>query len=144
MKCGEDLKFRLVEGSPHHMSPALNRLLKSFMGDTTKEYAGQTALKIYLCTNRRVVITPNICVHHIDGDHNNFRDENLALLDSGEHHKLHNDCKETIMEEIEKELYTGGPGRISLDDLSPDIEKKIKDRYVQLLKDRVNLFRKDN
>lgn len=114
------------------------------MEDTLSNYRGQTSLKRYLCVNRGVEFSDDLDVHHIDGNHSNYKDDNLALVPHKYHVELHNDCKDTVLSEIRDETYIGGPGNITLDDLSSNIDSIIRKRYVQLLKDRVKYVRKDS
>lgn len=138
------MKFVLVENrSKYKMSSLLRATLRSLMHDTTPEYCGQTALKKYLCTNRGVSFSKNIDVHHIDGNHDNYKDVNLALLTHEDHKKLHESCKNDVLAELRDEVYQGGPDNITLHDLNNNVDQVIIYRYKKLLIDRVDEYRQD-
>ena len=158
---GGILKFKIVEDfdrglktqlsvdtlnetqSKYRLGPLLGSLLKSFMKDTNLSKSSQKALKIYLCTNRGVPFSDDLDVHHIDGDHSNYQDNNIALLKHQDHINLHNECRDVVLTELRKEVDIGGPGNITSDDLSTDIDKIIKSRYVDLLQSKVSNYRVD-
>ena len=136
------MKFLLVEDSKFKMGNLLQDLLKSYMKDTTQKYRGQTELKKYLCENRGVQYSDDLDVHHIDANHENYKDDNLALLEHNDHKQLHKKCMNDVLKEIRDEVYEYGPGYIELEDLHPDIQNIVRKRYIELLKENVVKIRK--
>ncbi len=143
------MKFKLVEDtlletkSKYNLGPLLKGLLVSFMKDVNANKGSQRALKMYLCTNRGVNFSDSLDVHHINGNHQDYRDSNLALVEHNKHLKLHSDCQNEILKELYTEVNQEGPGRIELDDLNPDIENVIRTNYVKLLQQEIKHYRVD-
>lgn len=145
------MKFKLVEdinleeSKKYNLSPLLKDTLLSAMKGLTNAERGQTKLKRHLCLDRNVYYPSfyDLDVHHIDGNHFNDRDNNLALIEHSKHIALHKRCLNQVLEELCNEVDEGGPGYVELEDLHPNIFNIVHSRYIELLKLYVDEYRLD-
>ena len=90
---GEQLSL-FEEKSKTNISKIDKDVLFSYMKGTDIKSENQIALRNYLCQNRlNKNDDSSLVVHHIDNNHSNYKDSNLALIPKGDHSKIHNEAK---------------------------------------------------
>ena len=100
------MKFRLVErlGLNNITSDYLRKeAIKLIHGQNTSpslDMKGQTSLLKFLCQNQGIPSTDNLCVHHIDFNHNNYDRANLCILTRSDHSYLHNGFMPFILNDV--------------------------------------------
>ena len=100
------MRFKLIErlGLNNETSAYIRGLINNILhGEANKvKYKGQTSLLKFLCTAHNISNIDEVCIHHIDFDHENYNRYNICVLKRTDHSYLHNGLISDILLEVLK------------------------------------------